>query len=136
MPNGVIGGLLAAALAGLAEVLIFTGIEGPKTQVQRSLRVIAAAFVGGQATLGVVIATLSASIADAAIPVPIAFASAAMIGIGTFTIALTYRRASVAPASGDPIRDRARWIVRMAVGEAVGVIGAVFAILSLFVSAP
>jgi hypothetical protein len=136
VPSGVIGGLLAALLAGIAEVLIFTGLDWPRTEAQRSLRIIAAAFVGGQAMLGLVIATLSASIKNAAIPIPVAFASAALIGVGAFTIAVAYRRAAVAPTSGDTARDRAQLVTRMGIGEAIGVVGAVLAILSLFVSTP
>ena len=136
MANGVIGGLFAMALAAVAEVLIFTGLDWPRTDAQRSLRIIAAAFVGGQGVLGAVIALLSAFTKDAAIPVPIALASAALIGVGTFTIAIAYRRAAVAPASGDPVRDRARSVARMGVGQAIGVVGAVLAILSLSLSTP
>jgi hypothetical protein len=136
MPSGVIGGLLAAALASVAEVLIFTGIDGPKNQAQRSTRVIAAAFVAGQASLGLIIAMLSAFTEDATISSPIAFASAALIAIGAFTIAITYRRGALSPGSGDPVRDRIQTVRHMALGEALGVGGAMLAITSLFVSAP
>jgi len=134
MPAGVIGGLLGTALAGLAEVLVFSGLERPSTPQARSLRIIAAAFVGGQAALGLVIALLAASIADVEIPLAVAFASAGMLGLGAFGVALTYRLHATSAPFADEVRARARTIVLMAVADAIGVLGAILAILTLFLS--
>lgn len=136
MPAGVIGGLLGAALAGVAEILVFPGLDGPTTPRAGSLRIIAAAFVAGQAVLGIVVAVLSASLPDAEISMPVAFASAAMLGLGAFGVALTYRRHVSGGAADDDLRARARTVTLMAVADGIGVLGAVLAILSLFLSTP
>jgi hypothetical protein len=136
MPAGVIGGLLGAALAGVAEVLVFRGLDRPATPQARSLRIIAAAFVAGQAVLGIVVAMLSVSLPDAAISVPVAFVSAAMLGLGAFGVALTYRQRVASGPADDDVRARSRTIVLMAVADAIGILGAVLAILSLFLFSP
>ncbi|TAJ98816.1 MAG: hypothetical protein EPO36_14165 [Chloroflexota bacterium] len=134
MPAGVIGGLLGAAFAAVAEVLVLTGLERPATPSTRSLRVIAAAFVAGQAVLGLVVAMLSAAIGGGTIPLLVEFASAGMLGLGSFGVALVYRGHATHGPHDDEVRARSRTILLMALADAVGILGAVLAILSLFLA--
>ena len=134
MPVGVIGGLLAAALAGVAEVLVFSGVEEPPTPVARATRIVAAAFIGGLVALGLVIASLAWSVAGAEIPAAVAFGSAAMMAVGAFGIALVFRQHASGPAYAELGRERSRAVMLMAVADGVGVLGAALAIVFLFVA--
>ena len=134
MAVGVMAGLLAAALAGVAELLVFTGLEAPPTPVARATRIVAAAFIGGIVALGLVIAMLAGSIEGVAIPAPAAFGSAATMAVGAFGIALVFRQHASGPAYGELGRERARAIFLMAVADGVGVLGAALAIVFLFVA--
>lgn len=136
MPAGVIGGLLGAGFAAVAELLVFTGLERPATLPARSLRIIAAAFVAGQATLGIVVALLAATIEGGDIPLLVEFASAGMLGLGAFGVALVYRRHASHGPYDDEVRARSRTILLMALADAVGILGAVLAMLYLFLSTP
>jgi len=134
VPAGLIGGLLGAAFAAVAEVLVFTGLERPTASSLRSLRIIAAAFVAGQAVLGLVVAMLAAAIDGGTIPVLVEFASAGMLGLGAFGVALVYRGHATHGPYADEVRARSRTILLMALADAVGVLGAVLAILALFLA--
>ena len=136
MPVGVIGGLLGAALAGVAEVLVFSGLPEPPTPLARSTRIIAAAFIGGIAAMGLVIAVLSASIPGAEPDLAAAFGTAAMMAGGAFGIALVFRGHASSSAYGQLGRERARAVLLMAVADGVGVLGAALAIVFLFISSP
>ncbi|MCI0581783.1 MAG: hypothetical protein L0227_02630 [Chloroflexi bacterium] len=134
MPAGLIGGLLGAAFAGVAEVLVFIGLERPTTPSMRSLRIVAAALVAGQAVLGLVVAMLAAALDGGSIPLLVEFASAGMLGLGSFGVALVYRGHATHGPYADEVRARSRTILQMALADAVGVLGAVVAILSLFLA--
>jgi hypothetical protein len=134
MAVGVISGLLAAALAGVAEHLVFTGMETPPTPVARATRIIAAAFIGGILALGLVIAMLAGSIEGAEIPAPAAFGSAALMAVGAFGIALIFRQHASGPAYGELGRERSRAVFLMAAADGVAVLGAALAIVFLFVA--
>jgi hypothetical protein len=134
VPAGLIGGLLGAAFAAMAEVLVFTGLERPATPSTRSLRVVAAAMVAGQAVLGLVVAMLSTAFDGGTIPLLVEFASAGMLGLGSFGVALAYRGHATHRPFDDEVRARSRTILLMALADAVGVLGAVLAILSLLLA--
>ena len=132
MTGGFIAGGLGAAFAALAELLVLTAAERPSSLGRGSLRIIAAAFIGGQLVLGLVIVALAASLGGT-IDLAIGFASPALIGLGSFGIALTYRRYAGRPGEETP-RDRSGTILQMALSEAVGIAGVVLAMLALFLS--
>jgi hypothetical protein len=132
MTGALIAGGLGFAFAALAEVLIWVGIERELGPGKQSLRLIAAAFVAGQAVLGIVIILLALSGPGTVDPL-VGLVSSALIGAGTFGIALTYRRYANAPNEPTPA-DRAAAILRMAASQGAGTIGVVLAMLTLFLS--
>lgn len=132
MTGGFIAGGLGAAFAALAELLVLTAVERPSSHGRGSLRIIAAAFIGGQLVLGLVIVLLAASPGGSIDPA-IGFASAALIGFGSFGIALTYRRYASRPGE-ETAGERSATILLMALSQAAGIAGVVLAMLVLLLS--
>jgi hypothetical protein len=132
MTGALIAGGLGFAFAALAELLIWVGLERELVPGMQSLRLIAAAFVAGQAILGIVVILLALTVPGTVDPL-IGLVSGALIGAGTFGIALTYRGYARAPNEPTPA-DRAAAILRMAVSQGAGIIGVVVTMLTLFLS--
>jgi hypothetical protein len=133
MIGGLIAGGLGAALAAVAELLVLSSPDR-RSADGRSVRVVAASFVAGEIALGVVIVMLTLTLPGTVDPA-IGMVSAALLGFGSFAIAITYR--GLAATTGElTARDRVGAIVRMAAAQGAGVIGAVIAILALMISAP
>ena len=132
MTGGLIAGGLGAALAALAELLVLTAPGRPTPLGRGSVRLIAAAFVGGELVMGLVIVMLTLTLGGA-VDLAIGFASAALIGLGSFGIALTYR-GYAAEAGEATARERSGAILRMAFAQAVGILGQILAILTLMLS--
>lgn len=132
MTGGLIAGGLGAAFAALAELLVLTAGERPRPLPGGSLRIIAAAFVAGQLALGVVIVLLTLTI-EGTIDPATGLASAALIGLGAFGTAVTYRGYAARPGE-ETARERSAVILRMAVSEAVAIGGVVLSMLTLFLS--
>ena len=132
MIGGLIAGGLGAAFAAVAQVLIWTGMDRELGPGARSLRIMSAAFVGGDLVLGMVIVILTLSLGGTVDPL-IGLVSAAHIGLGSFGIALTFRSV-VSKPSDVTAADRSRAILRMAFSQAAGTLGAVLAILSIVLS--
>jgi hypothetical protein len=131
MTGGFIAGGLGAALAMLAELLVLSAPSRTEAMAT-GLKYIAAAFIGGEIVLALVIIGLAATIGGTVDPA-IGLLTAAMIGVGSFGIALSYR--GFAGQSGDvTMRDRAGLILRLAGFQAIGVVGVVITLLILFVS--
>jgi hypothetical protein len=133
MIGGVIAGGLGAALAAIAELLVLTAPDR-RDENGRSLRVTAAAFVGGEVALGLVIVMLTVTIGGTVDPA-IGLTSAALFGLGSFWIALTYRGFADLPGELTA-RERSSAIVRMALAQGVTILGAIIAILTLMLSEP
>ena len=131
MIGGLIAGGLGAALAAVAELLIWSAPVRDE-EPARGMRARAATFVGGEVLLGLVLIALTLTEVGTIDPA-IGLLSGTLMGLGSFGIALTYRGFAGAPGEITP-RDRAGTIVRMASAQGVGVIGVVIAILSMFLS--
>lgn len=132
MTGGLIAGGLGAALAALAEVLVWTTPDRPSSLGRAGVRVIAAAFIGGELALGLVIIMLTLTVGGS-VDTSVAFASAALFGLGSFGIALSYRIYAGAPGQATD-RERSTAILRMALAQGLGIIGATLAILTLMLS--
>ena len=130
MTGGFIAGGLGAAFAALALLLVLAAPNRPSALAGGSLRILAAAFIGGQLVLGLVIVLLTASLSGSIDPA-IGFISAALLGLGSFGIALIYRRYASRPGEATA-RERSGTILQMALSQAVAVAGVVLAMLVLF----
>jgi hypothetical protein len=126
-------GFLAAAIAAATEILVLTPADEPLTQTERSLRLVATAYVAGLAVLGVVMAILAIAIRQAAEPSSLhAAVSASGIVAGALGIALSWRGR---PDADRPELERAQrtlLMVRFAAFQAVGVAGFLIGVVPLF----
>ena len=130
--GGLIAGGLGAALAALAELLVWTAPDRTRPPGRSSIRIIAAAFIGGELVMGLVIILLTLFEGGTVEPI-VGFASSALIGLGSFGIALAYRRYAGAPGQATD-RERSVVILRMALAQGIGILGAILAILTLMLS--
>lgn len=132
MLGGLIAGGLGAAFAAVAQVLIWTGMDRALGPAAKSLRVLAAAFVAGEMMLGFVLVLLNIFLDGAVDPI-LGLVTAGLMGVGCFGIALTFRRYASLPTE-PTARDRSGALVRMAISQAIGTIGVLITMLSLFLA--
>lgn len=125
-------GLLAATLAALSELLVVTGADGPLGPVERNVRVVTAAYVGGQAVLGIVLAVISLTFLGAGLPGPVSWLAAVALVLAAVGCGLIWRsRSRSGPADMTP-DDRAATLFRLAIAQAVGILGFVAGVAQNF----
>ncbi len=125
-------GLLAATLAALTELLVLSGIDHPLGPLERSLQRITAAYVAGQGVLGLVLAILTAATGRGhAIPSPAGWLAAVAITLAALGDGLIWRsrpRSGTVDITPD---DRAATLLRLALAQAVGILGFALGVLAL-----
>ncbi len=126
-------GLLAATLAALSELLVITGGDRPLGPVERSLRGITVAYVGGQAILGVVLAIISVAVPRGAVPGLAAWLGAFALVVAAVGDGLIWRSRPRSGASDMTEADRAATLLRLALAQAVGILGFAAAVAQRFV---
>ncbi len=116
-------GLLAATLAALTELLVLSGADRPLGRLEHSLQRITAAYVAGQAVLGLVLAVLTAALRGHAIPSPAAWLAAAAITLAALADGLIWRSRPRSGTSDITPADRAATLLRLALAQTVGILG-------------
>jgi hypothetical protein len=129
MTGLAISAVLAGGIAALAEIVVLRDFDRQLSPDAARLRLIAIAFVAGQAVLSVVVALLAFSFAVQTLAFPMEPFLPIFVTVGAFGTAFAYRAAAIREPF--TIRDRARGIVMMAVSQGVTVIGVVLAMLAL-----
>ncbi len=124
-------GLLAATLAALTELLVLSGVDRPLGRLERSLQRITAAYVAGQAVLGLVLAILTAATRGHAIPSPASWLAAAAITLAALGDGLIWRARPRSGTSDITPDDRAATLVRLALAQAVGILGFALGFMAL-----
>ena len=133
MELGALPGLLAATLAALSEVLVVGGTDRRLGPIERGLQVITAAYVGGQAVLGVVLAILSVVYGDGRLPSPASWLGGVAIVLAAVADGLIWRSRPRSAASDMTPADRAATLLRLALAQAIGVLGFVAAVIQYFI---
>ncbi len=125
-------GLLAATLAALAELLVLSGVDGPLGRLERSLQRITAAYVAGQAVLGLVLAILTEAATRAhVVPSPASWLAAGAITLAALGDGLIWRSRPRSGTSDITPDDRAATLLRLALAQAVGILGFALGFLAL-----
>jgi hypothetical protein len=126
-------GLLAATLAALAELLVVGREDRPLGAVERNLRTLTVAYVGGQAVLGLVLAIISTATAGTAIPGPVPWLGALALVVAALGNGLIWRsRPRSSPTDMTP-DDRVSTLLRLALAQAVGILGFAAAVAQRFI---
>ena len=125
-------GLLAATLAALAELLVISGEDRQLGPIERNLRVLAVAYVGGQATLGLVLAVVATTMGGPTVPGPVLWLACFSLVVAAVGDGLIWRSRPRSGASDMTADDRAATLLRLAIAQAVGILGFVAALVQRF----
>ena len=116
-------GLLAATLAALSELLVVGGTDRPLGPIERNLQRITAYYVGGLAVLAIILAILSVAFRGSGVPEPASWLGAAAIVVAAIGDGLIWRSRPRTGQSDMTAADRAATLLRLALAQAVGVLG-------------
>ena len=125
-------GLLAATLAALAELLVVGGEDRQLGPLERNLRALTVAYVGGQAVLGLVLAIVAATMGGPTVRGPVPWLAAFALVVAAVGDGLIWRSRPRSGASDMTPDDRAATLLRLAIAQAVGILGFVAAMVQRF----